>query len=98
MAKQILNNPEYITTQNGQVLPLKMSVSLISFAAHADYKQISQFVREIRPPQVVLVHGEANEMLKLKKKLIEEYEEDPEGQIAVHNPENVKASIIFASV
>ena len=76
------------TTQFGARVPLKMSVDLISFAAHADYRQISVFIREMRPPQVVLVHGEANEMGKLKKKLMDQYEDDPEGQIAVYTPKN----------
>lgn len=88
LAKHILTEPPFITTQFGARVPLKMSVDLISFAAHADYRQISVFIREMRPPQVVLVHGEANEMGKLKKKLMDQYEDDPEGQIAVYTPKN----------
>jgi len=38
---------------SGQKLPLKLSVDYISFSAHADYKQGSEFVRAMKPPHVV---------------------------------------------
>jgi cleavage and polyadenylation specificity factor subunit 3 len=37
---------------------------------------------------VVLVHGEANEMSRLKAALIREYESDPTHNLEVHNPRN----------
>ena len=39
----------------------------------------------------VLVHGEANEMSRLKAALIREYEDDEEANIAVYNPKNTQA-------
>ena len=36
----------------------------------------------------MLVHGEANEMSRLKAALIREYEDDTEYQMQVHNPRN----------
>ena len=75
MAREIMTNPEEIQTLQGQKLPLKMQVEYMSFSAHVDYRQISgklknftklelypEFVRAIKPPHIVLVHGEANEM------------------------------------
>lgn len=53
LAKAILSDPEEITTMTGQKLPLKMSVDYISFSAHTDYQQTSEFIRALRPPQVV---------------------------------------------
>lgn len=55
LAKQILSEPEEIVTLSGQKLPLKMSVDYISFSAHTDYKQTSEFVRALKPPHVVSV-------------------------------------------
>lgn len=55
LAKQILSDPEEITTMTGQKLPLKMSVDYISFSAHTDYQQTSEFIRILRPPQVVSI-------------------------------------------
>ena len=40
---------------DGRRLKLKMSVDYISFSAHADYKQGSEFVRAMKPPHVVSV-------------------------------------------
>lgn len=88
LAKEILKEPPFIKAQSGHTIKRNCSVDLISFAAHADYRQISTFIREVRPAQIVLVHGEQNEMMKLKIKLTEEYEDDPEGQIGVYNPPN----------
>lgn len=75
----------------GQKLPLKLSVDYISFSAHTDYQQTSEFIRLLKPPHVVLVHGEANEMNRLKSALIREYEDDPNTQIHIYNPRNTAA-------
>lgn len=88
LAKTILSEPEEITTLGGQKLPLKMSVDYISFSAHTDYQQTSEFIRALKPPHVVLVHGEQNEMSRLKAALQREYEDDAETSIEVHNPRN----------
>lgn len=37
----------------GQKLPLKCSVDYISFSAHTDYKQTSEFLRALKPAHVV---------------------------------------------
>jgi cleavage and polyadenylation specificity factor subunit 3 len=39
----------------------------------------------------VLVHGEQNEMSRLKAALIREYEDNEEYQMHVHNPRNTMA-------
>ena len=82
-----------------------MQVEYMSFSAHADYRQISgmfflhyvwakililEFVREIKPPHIVLVHGEANEMGRLKRQLDIEYEHDAETDITIHMPRNAE--------
>ncbi|ELU13297.1 hypothetical protein CAPTEDRAFT_184406 [Capitella teleta] len=90
LAKHILSEPEEIVTMGGQKLPLKCSVDYISFSAHTDYKQTSEFVRILKPTHIVLVHGEANEMGRLKAALIREYEDDPEYNIDIFNPRNTE--------
>ena len=72
LAKLILSDPQEITAMNGQKLPLNLQVEYISFSAHTDYKQTSGFIRALKPPHVVLVHGEANEISRLKAALIRE--------------------------
>lgn len=46
-----------------------MSVDAISFSAHADFDQTSKFLDLLRPTNVILVHGEGNEMARLRKAL-----------------------------
>ncbi|CAG4989363.1 unnamed protein product [Colias eurytheme] len=86
LAKTILSEPEEITTMSGQKLPLKMSVDYISFSAHTDYQQTSEFINILKPPHVVLVHGEQNEMSRLKAALQREHRT----RLAVHTPRNTQ--------
>ena len=43
----------------------------------------------------VLVHGEANEMARLKAALIREYEDDPDVTMEVYNPRNTQAVELY---
>ena len=70
LAKTIINEPKEVQLMNGLNAPLNMQVHYISFSAHADYAQTSTFLKELMPPNIILVHGEANEMGRLKQKLI----------------------------
>ncbi|KAL6329847.1 hypothetical protein AAG906_037947 [Vitis piasezkii] len=62
-----------VTLMNGLTAPLNMQVHYISFSAHADFAQTSTFLKELMPPNIILVHGEANEMGRLKQKLITQF-------------------------
>ncbi|XP_056173383.1 cleavage and polyadenylation specificity factor subunit 3-I-like [Syzygium oleosum] len=73
LAKTIINEPKEVTLMNGLTAPLNMQVHYISFAAHADFAQTSAFLDEIMPPNIVLVHGEVNEMGRLKQKLVTQF-------------------------
>ncbi|XP_074042176.1 cleavage and polyadenylation specificity factor 73 isoform X3 [Leptinotarsa decemlineata] len=95
LAKTILSEPEEISTMVGQKLPLKMSVDYISFSAHTDYQQTSEFIRMLKPPHVVLVHGEQNEMSRLKAALQREYEDDPNSSINLYNPRNTHSVELY---
>jgi cleavage and polyadenylation specificity factor subunit 3 len=48
---------------------LRIRVEAISFSAHADFAQTSEFLDLLQPPHVVLVHGEAEGMARLKREL-----------------------------
>ena len=90
LAKQVLAEPEEIVTLSGQKIARKCQIEYISFSAHTDYKQTSEFIRVLRPPHIMLVHGEANEMSRLKGALQREYE-DNENPPTLHNPKNTQA-------
>jgi cleavage and polyadenylation specificity factor subunit 3 len=74
LAKTIINEPREVTLANGLTAPLHMQVHYISFSAHADFPQTSAFLDELRPPNIILVHGEANEMSRLKQRLISQFD------------------------
>lgn len=91
LAKHVLSEPDEIITMDGQKINRKCKVEYISFSAHADYRQTSEFVRALHPPQIILVHGEANEMSKLKQGLTDQYRDDEKNPIQIHNPKNTQA-------
>lgn len=69
LARDILSSPSDILSRSGARLPLRCQVDAISFSAHADFPQTSEFLDSLSPPHVILVHGEAAEMGRLKKAL-----------------------------
>ena len=66
MAKDLLSQPREITATDGSIKQLNMTVNYISFSAHADFQQTSNFISQLKPSYVVLVHGDSNEMGRLK--------------------------------
>lgn len=70
LARKLLTHPEVVEDMRGQQQPLKCSVESISFSAHVDYRQNEDFMRRVRAPIVVLVHGEQNQMAELKRALV----------------------------
>lgn len=91
LAKHVLSEPDEIISMDGQKINRKCKIEYISFSAHADYRQTSEFVRALHPPQIILVHGEANEMSKLKQGLTDQYRDDEKNPIMIHNPKNTQA-------
>ena len=69
LAREILGAPDTVLTRAGGRVPLRASVDAISFSAHADFDQTAGFVDALAPRDVVLVHGEATEMMRLKRAL-----------------------------
>lgn len=104
MAKQIMNEPTEIPavmTANrgssntrrdgdGQVMvPRRCSVEELSFAAHVDYGQNSGFIEEVGAKVVILVHGEQNNMGRLKSALLSKNAERKEvDKVKIYNPKN----------
>jgi cleavage and polyadenylation specificity factor subunit 3 len=67
-----------------------MSVDAISFSAHADYPQTQQFLDAMAPAHVVLVHGEAGEMGRLRRALEGKAAADGK-KMSVYTPKNCQA-------
>ena len=87
LAKHVLTEPKEVQLLSGQVVPLKMSVHYISFSAHADYTQTSDFLSTLNPSKVVLVHGESTEMGRMKSALQRKFENEGK-TIEIFNPKN----------
>jgi len=87
LAREILSAPTEITTRAGAKVPLRMTVESISFSAHADFPQTQDFIEKTHPPHVMLVHGEPNEMNRLKRGL-EQHAAVQERPLTVHTPKN----------
>jgi cleavage and polyadenylation specificity factor subunit 3 len=60
---------EMIQTLSGDSKPFNIRVEVISFSAHSDYRQSSDLITSINPPNIVLVHGESKMMRDLKSRL-----------------------------
>ncbi|KAL2644670.1 hypothetical protein R1flu_012257 [Riccia fluitans] len=92
LAKTIMNEPKEVTLMSGLVVPLNMKVHYISFSAHADFTQTSAFLSELSPPNIILVHGESNEMGRLKAKLQTQFSEQ---NVKVLTPKNCQTVEMF---
>lgn len=75
---------------SGQRTKVNCAIEYISFSAHTDFKQTTQFIRALKPAHIVLVHGEKTEMGKLKEALIRQYEDITDYTIQVYNPRNTQ--------
>ncbi|KAJ3020758.1 UNVERIFIED_CONTAM: Cleavage and polyadenylation specificity factor subunit 3 [Siphonaria sp. JEL0065] len=94
LGKQILSQPEDIMSLNGTRLPLRLTVEYVSFSAHVDFPQNSQFIEEVGAQNLVLVHGEQNQMGRLKSALMSKYQES-ESVLNIFTPKNCEAVELY---
>ncbi len=69
LAHHLLSEPTAIKSASGDMLPVKLSISYVSFSAHSDFAQTSDFVAQTRPTHVVHVHGSEPELMRLQRAL-----------------------------
>ncbi|OCH95063.1 Metallo-hydrolase/oxidoreductase [Obba rivulosa] len=89
MARDILNEPEEITSVKGQTIPRKLSVDYISFSAHVDYSQNSEFIELVNAQHIVLVHGEQTAMGRLRAAMQDRYK-NRDQDVKIHTPRNLE--------
>ncbi|KAF8462909.1 beta-lactamase-like protein [Kalaharituber pfeilii] len=91
MAKQIMNEPGEGSGEgrgeDGVMIPRRCTVEEISFAAHVDYKQNSGFIEDVGAGVVILVHGEQNNMGRLKSALLSKNSEKKD-KVKIYSPKN----------
>ncbi|KAF8627840.1 hypothetical protein AX15_004257 [Amanita polypyramis BW_CC] len=88
-ARDILNEPEEFMSLKGSPIPRKISVEYISFSAHVDYAQNSEFIEAVKAQHVVLVHGEQNAMGRLRAAMQSRFKERDE-DVKIHTPRNLE--------
>jgi len=80
LAKEILNQPQEVVTLEGRRQPLNCLVDYVSFAAHVDFVQNRSFITRVDPKHIILVHGQKDEMGRLKSALLLQYRKLPENK------------------
>ncbi|EAR92480.3 metallo beta lactamase domain protein (macronuclear) [Tetrahymena thermophila SB210] len=86
LSKEIQNEKQDKTINSiidGRKIPFNMSVKNISFSAHADLNQTTNFIRAIEPQHVILVHGSSIKIKELQKELMKTFV-----GLQVHAPNN----------
>jgi Cft2 family RNA processing exonuclease len=56
LPQDIQNEPDEIISVKGHTIPRKMSVDEISFSAHVDYSQNSEFIEAVHAQHIVSGH------------------------------------------
>ncbi|KAF9462338.1 beta-lactamase-like protein [Collybia nuda] len=89
LARDIMTEPEDFVSMKGVTIPRKISVEYISFSAHVDYSQNSEFIELVKAQHVVLVHGEQTAMGRLRAAMTSRYKERDE-DVKIHTPRNLE--------
>ncbi|PSS37824.1 hypothetical protein PHLCEN_2v292 [Hermanssonia centrifuga] len=89
MARDIQKEPDEIITTKGATIPRKMSIDEISFSAHVDYSQNSEFIEAVHAQHIVLVHGEQTAMGRLRAAMQDRYKKRDE-DVKIHTPRNLE--------
>ncbi|KIJ18888.1 hypothetical protein PAXINDRAFT_109303 [Paxillus involutus ATCC 200175] len=89
LARDILDEPEEIISLKGIPIPRKISIDYVSFSAHVDYSQNSEFIELINAEHVVLVHGEQTAMNRLRGAMTTRYK-DRGTNLKIYTPRNLE--------
>lgn len=80
LAKEIMNQPKEVVTLEGRRQPLNCLVDYVSFSAHVDFVQNRSFITQVDPKHIILVHGQKDEMGRLKSALLLQHRQMPENK------------------
>ncbi|KAJ2925264.1 hypothetical protein H1R20_g11855, partial [Candolleomyces eurysporus] len=89
MARDIMNEPDEITSLKGDTIPRKMTVDAFAFSAHVDYAQNAEFIEAVNAEHVVLVHGEKTNMSRLRDAMELRFEEQGK-DVKMYAPRNLE--------
>lgn len=69
LARYLMSDPKEVELSTGRKVKLSMKVKSVTFSAHSDFQDTSNFIDKIKPKKIVLVHGEGKEMKRLKDEM-----------------------------
>mmetsp|Transcript_60274 Transcript_60274/g.135726 ORF Transcript_60274/g.135726 Transcript_60274/m.135726 type:complete len:692 (-) Transcript_60274:10-2085(-) len=75
LAGELRNGPDSVTLNDGRKVSIHADVKFISFSAHSDYNQTSEFIKHLKASVVVLMHGEEEQMNRMRNRLREDFPE-----------------------
>jgi cleavage and polyadenylation specificity factor subunit 3 len=78
LAHEIMNQPKEVVTLEGRRQPLNCLVDYVSFSAHVDFVQNRSFITQVDPKHIILVHGQKDQMGRLKSALLLQHRKLPE--------------------
>ena len=84
ISQDIMNEPEEFTSLKGATIPRKISVDYISFSAHVDYPQNSDFIEQVKAQHVVRFqssHRFLSFILHLPRKVLVHGEQNAMGRL-----------------
>jgi len=98
LAKEIMNAPREVVTLEGRRQPLNCLVDYVSFSAHVDFMQNRNFISRVDPRHIILVHGQKDEMGRLKSALMLQHKQLPESKrpTVTMPPNNIEVKLKFS--
>jgi len=95
VGNKVLARQKIIRVDKHTTIEVKCQIENLSFSAHTDRKGILQLIRHVQPRNVVLVHGEREGMVELKKIIEHEFSvpcfHPPNGvSISIHATDDVR--------
>lgn len=88
LAKKLEHEPEAITRLDGRQVKVACSIDHVTFSAHADFRDTRNFVEETKPTHCILVHGEKNNMSRLKGALDSIHNKGGVTKLNLYSPRN----------
>lgn len=98
MAKEILKEPATIPLVSNPDVTIARNINVeeISFAAHVDFQENTEFIDKVQPLKIILVHGDLVPMGRLKLALLSKYaaRKGSDKEVKVFNPKNCEEVLI----
>lgn len=91
--QEMQNEPrEFESLLGKKKIVRRMTIHVLSFAAHVDFQQNSAFIDQVKPTHLILVHGAPENMFRLRDALKAKYK-DKQEDVQIYTPSNVRDKV-----